>query len=156
MHDAPDLGALLASVRGYIEDELLVALEDPRQRFRARVAAHVLAVAEREVSAGEEHLREEARRLAALLGEGEGASAPAPSRGRTAGAEGAALREELVRANRELARRLRDGSLRAEPGTRLWAHLRRITEDRLRVSNPAFLARAGDGGAANSRGASAR
>ncbi len=52
MPEQPDLAELIESVREYIATEVVGATSDPRQRFRALVAANVLAISEREVRAG--------------------------------------------------------------------------------------------------------
>jgi hypothetical protein len=51
MHDRPTVEELLAAVREYLTKEV-AATEDRRARFRALIAANVLAVAERELGRG--------------------------------------------------------------------------------------------------------
>jgi len=49
LHDRPTVAELMAAVREYLSAEV-AATEDRRARFRALIAANVLAVAERELS----------------------------------------------------------------------------------------------------------
>lgn len=49
MHDRPTVTELLATVRGFLEEDLHPALADSRLRFQVLVAANVLAIAEREL-----------------------------------------------------------------------------------------------------------
>lgn len=51
LHDRPTLAELLAAVRDYLGREV-AATDDRRARFRALIAANVLAVAERELAHG--------------------------------------------------------------------------------------------------------
>src|SRR5262249_18332763 len=67
MHDRPTAAELLSAVRQFLETELLPTLSDARLRFQTLVAANVLAVAEREVEAEDQHLREEWEWLSGLL-----------------------------------------------------------------------------------------
>ncbi|MBC5809513.1 MAG: hypothetical protein GIW95_01450 [Candidatus Eremiobacteraeota bacterium] len=53
MHDRPTLGELLAAVRAYVLEEVAGVAQDRRTRFRALVAANVLAIAERELASAE-------------------------------------------------------------------------------------------------------
>src|SRR5262249_58218194 len=57
---------LLRAVRGFLEDDLVPALEG-RRRFHALVAANVLAIVERELGGEEEQLARQWDRLAALF-----------------------------------------------------------------------------------------
>lgn len=129
MQDPPELAELLAAVRGFLETEVVPATDDRRLRFRARIAANVLAVAARELELREPLLRAELGRLAALLG--------------TPAAEGAGanLHEQVQALNAELARRLRSGAIAAAPGDAVWDHLRRTAVEKLRIANPGYLDR---------------
>src|SRR5947208_3263750 len=49
MQDRPDVRELLDAVRGFLEEDVVPALEGPRQ-FHARVAANVLAIVGRELA----------------------------------------------------------------------------------------------------------
>jgi len=52
MQDRPDSGELIDAVTRFIEQELLPTISDPRLRFRALIAANVLAVVSRELAQG--------------------------------------------------------------------------------------------------------
>jgi hypothetical protein len=139
MSERPDLRELIASARDFLQDEVVPAASDARLRFRALVAANVLAVALRDLERGEAVLREEWRGLRGL-GFVEGASSEPPaSRGD--------LEAAVDGANRRLAGALRAGRLRAAPGSALWRHVRETLVGKLRIANPAFLERTGYGGA---------
>jgi hypothetical protein len=128
MHDRPTALELIAAARGHLEREVLPALADPRLRFRTLVAAHVLAVAERELARGEEPLRAEWARLQALLGRADGPPA-------TAAELGAAVRA----CEEELCRRIRAGE--ADGGSFRAAVLHHVREsllEKLRVASPGF------------------
>jgi len=108
-HDAPDAGELVASVREFLERDVLAAT-DGRVRYHCRVAINVLAMVERELSMGAVHARAHEERLAEL---------------------GFAGDEELAAAIR--AGRLDDRH--AEVG----AALAEAVRDKLVVANPAYL-----------------
>src|SRR5438128_1439278 len=67
MNDRPTAFELIAAVRGYLEQELLPTLKDPRQKFQTLVAANVLAIGERELAAEEGQLQEEWQQLGKVL-----------------------------------------------------------------------------------------
>ena len=136
MQDRPTLKELLEAVRGFIDGEVVPSIKDQRLRFRARVAANVLAVAARERELGDAHLRAEADRLRRLLGD---ASAPPPAA--QDALEAPLLESSVERWNAELARRIRSGEIDAAPGGEVWAHLRRTAVEKLLVANPELLAR---------------
>jgi hypothetical protein len=136
MQDRPTVRELLAAVRGFIEDEVVGALEGPR-RFHALVAANVLAIADRELAGEEAGLLAEWQRLAALLG-----SSPAepPARLDT-------LRTAVRDATAALVERIRQGDADAEPfHTAVRAHVRQTVEDKLRVANPKLVPARSAGG----------
>jgi Domain of unknown function (DUF6285) len=111
---APDL---LATIRDYLEKEILPALADDKW-FNVKVAINLLATIERELSLGAAANEAERARLAALLG--------------TSG-----TLEEL---NRVLALAIREGRFLLDDPA-LLDHLRRTTADALRVNNPQWLVR---------------
>jgi hypothetical protein len=65
LHDRPSVAELLAAVREYLSAEV-AATDDRRARFRALIAANVLAVAERELSHAEDDAAAEDAALAQL------------------------------------------------------------------------------------------
>ncbi len=108
-HDAPTAEQLVESVREWLEREVLPGTTG-RMQFNARVAANVLAIVERELSAGQAQASAHAERLAQL-----GCSD-----------------------DRELAHRIRDGGLDDRLGEvreLVWASVR----DKLAVANPKYL-----------------
>jgi len=123
MQDRPDLGELLESVKRFLEEEIVAATDDQRIRFRARVAANLLSIAGRELSLDPQLDGAERTRLEGLLGRAGSAS-------------------EL---NEELVRRIRAGEIDAGPGTPVWDHVRKTAVEKLRIANPAYLKRAGEG-----------
>jgi hypothetical protein len=131
MHDRPTTVELLAAVRGYLQQEILPTLGDHRLKFRTLIAANVLAVVERELEGEEAQLREEWHRLMELVS---GSSAERPD-------DLPALRTAVEEVERVLCARIRAG----EADVGLWgqavrAFARWSVEEKLRVSNPRYLA----------------
>jgi hypothetical protein len=121
------MSELLDAVRGFLESDVIPALEG-RKQFHARVAANVLAIAERELLLESAHLEAEWRRLDGLFGE-----MPMP-------AEGAALRAALLARNEALSESIRRGE--ADAGERRRAvldHVRQTVREKLAVANPKLL-----------------
>jgi len=128
MQDRPSVRELLDAVRAFLEEDVVPALEGPRQ-FHARVAANVLAIVERELAGEEEALVAEWTELGRVLGEG-----GRPPSGLVA------LRAGLRARTDALAIRIRAGEADAGP----WAaavrtHVRASVREKLRVSNPRAL-----------------
>jgi hypothetical protein len=124
MQDDPELNDLISCARRFLEEEIVPAVADPRLRFRARVAANLLAIVSREIREGEGLLAGERRRLQSLLGSTEGS---------------------VAALNSELERRIRAGEIEAGPGGPVWGHLRLTALEKLRIANPAYLRRVGEG-----------
>ena len=130
MHDRPTAAELLSAVRHFLETELLPTLSDARLRFQTLVAANVLAVAEREVEAEDQHLREEWEWLSGLLL----LTQPGPD----ATAE---LRRAVRAANVQLCSEIRKGHFDAqEEFLILLRALRTGVVRKLEVANPRYLA----------------
>ena len=128
MQDRPSVRELLDAVRAFLEEDVVPALEGPRQ-FHARVAANVLAIVGRELAGEEASLLAEWQRLARLTG---GASEPPPRL--------EALRAAVRDATAALAERIRGGDADAGPfRDAVRAHVRATVEDKLRVANPRFV-----------------
>ena len=68
MQNRPTARELAEAVREFLEEEVLPELEDPRAKFRTRVAMNALSILERELSQEEPLLQAEHERLARLLG----------------------------------------------------------------------------------------
>jgi len=129
MQDRPNVRELLDAVRAFLEEDVVPALEGPRQ-FHARVAANVLAIVGRELAGEEARLLAEWQRLALVLGED--ASAP-PARLE-------ALRAAVREGTAALTERIRRGDADAGPfRDAVRAHVRATVEDKLRVANPRFV-----------------
>ena len=128
MQDRPSVPELLEAVRAFLVEDVVPALEGPRQ-FHARVAANVLAIVGRELAGEDASLVSEWRRLSELLG---GAS-ETPVRLQ-------ALRAAVRDGTAALAERIRRGEADAAPfRARVRAHVRATVEDKLRVANPRFV-----------------
>jgi hypothetical protein len=113
MQDRPTAAELADAVRSFLEDEVGPALQDPRLKFRALVAANALSIVERDLSLGPELQRQEVEVLSGLLG----------------------MRGDAPSLNVELCRRIRLGQ--APPGT--LKALRHLAELKLRIASPRYL-----------------
>lgn len=129
MQDRPTAIELLRAVEGFLDGEIVPNTEGTR-RFHARVAANVLRIVARELQLEEEQLAAEWAGLDQLLGPQERPAARAD------------LREALLRRTEELCQRIRRGDADAGPyRQRVLEHVRRTVADKLRVSDPDWLAR---------------
>jgi hypothetical protein len=137
MYDHPTATELIAAARMHLEQQVIPALAEPRLRFQTLVAANVLAIVERELALGEEHLAAAWQRMVEL----EGDAAEALS--------GAELRAAVAEETRRLCERIRAGDYDSGPRRRaLLAHLRRTAEEQLAVANPRYLERVSGSSAA--------
>ena len=126
MNDRPDARNLLETARNALISDVLPALP-AGSRYTVLMIANAMAIALREMDAGDAPLHAEAERLRALLPEcGE---APA----------GAPLREVVQGYNRRLIEAIHGGRFDEAERAALLAHLRRTTEAKLAVSNPKML-----------------
>lgn len=128
MQDRPTFSELLEAVQGFLESDVVPALEGPK-KFHARVAANVLAIVRRELDSEDAQLHGEWRRLDELLRTAE----PLP-------ADRDALRRQLRERSTELCARIRRG----EADSGLWhdavlKHIRQTVVDKLAVANPKYL-----------------
>jgi hypothetical protein len=133
MQDRPTADELTEAVSHFLQTELAPAVADPRLRFRALIAANLMAIVTRELRAGDGPARDEWRALAALLGTA--GEPPADTAGLRAGAD--AL-------GRELCARIRAGDADEGP----WADAALAFAEssvvaRLQIANPRFLERVG-------------
>lgn len=131
MQDRPTADELAEAVSHFLQAELAPTIADPRLRFRALIAANLVAILTRELRAGDQPLREEWHGLAQLLG----ITAEPP-------AETAALRDGIDGLGRELRARIRAGDADQGP----WAAAVRAQAEasltaKLRLANPRFLER---------------
>lgn len=126
MQDRPTIDELLEAVAGYLRDDVMPNTQG-RLNFHARVSMNVLEMLRRELRTQEEHLAREWDGLDHLLG-----VEPMPP-------GLAATREALQRRNEALCARIRAGEADAGPWRLgVLQHLRRVTLDKLEVSNPAL------------------
>jgi hypothetical protein len=127
MQDRPTAIELLDAVRGFVERDVIPAL-DGTAKFHARVAANVLAIVARELALDEAQLVAEWQRLDALLD-----PAPLPA--------GTAERRAALRARTEtLCARIRDGEADAGPfRDAVLAHLSATVREKLAIANPKLL-----------------
>jgi hypothetical protein len=120
LHDRPTLRELLEAVHAYITGEVVPAASDRRARFRALIAANVLQIAARELTAaaGDEAAEEACfERLELRAG-------------------------SLDERRRELARRIRAGAYDEGPArAAALAYARESVRRKLAVANPRFIAR---------------
>ncbi len=127
MQDRPTLTELLDAVRGFLEQDVVTAL-DGTARFHARVAANVLAIAAREVALEPGHIVAEWARLDALLG-----VAPFPD-------DAEARRAGLRQRSEALCARIRAGE--ADAGAfraAVRSHLEATVRAKLAIANPKLL-----------------
>ena len=126
VQDRPNARELLESVRLFLENEVVAALEGPA-KFHARVAANVLTIVGRELEGEEPTLVAEWTRLATLLGRPGGAP---PDRL-------VALRAAVAELTEELCARIRRGDADAEPFRKaVRAAVGTSVAEKLAVANP--------------------
>jgi hypothetical protein len=113
--DRPTAAELVGSVREFLERDVMAATEG-RVQFHTRVAVNALGMIERELTLGPGFREAERTRAAALLGH-----------------DG-----EPVELERELASRIRDGSLDRQLDA-VRAHVRQTVREKLLVANPGYL-----------------
>ena len=129
MQDRPSVSELLRAVRGFLEDDLVPALEG-RRRFHALVAANVLTIVERELGGEEEQLARQWDRLAEHFRLDPGTRPGAPS----------ALRAAIRDLETRLVERIRSGEADAgDLAVRVRAHVRATVLEKLAVANPRYL-----------------
>ncbi len=128
MQNRPTARELAEAVREFLEEEILPELEDPRAKFRTRVAMNALSILERELSQEETLLQAEHERLARLLGKDRDTPDSLDE-----------LRDQVIELNRDLTGRIRSGE--TPEGT--FEHLRQTVADKLKVASPRYLERYG-------------
>lgn len=125
MRNQPDARELLGIARETFIARILPVLPEDL-RYTALMIANAMAIARREIDAGDESARAELQRLRALLSEDAPPIADRP------------MATILAEYNRLLAREIRAGRYDNDNSAVL-AHLRLTVEDRLAVSNPKGL-----------------
>ena len=128
MNNRPNAPELLAIARATFTAEILPALPK-KLRYSGLMIAHALAIAQREMEAGDAPLRAESERLRTLFSDSSHERA------------GAAPSMTVADYNRRLADEIRAGRFDKEERAVLLEHLRKTTEQKLAVSNPKALIR---------------
>lgn len=131
MQNRPDQPALLEAVARFLEREIKPVVKDPSLSFRVLIAANLCQMVSAEIQMEDAATDAELDRLSAILPDLE-VDLDAARRSR----EG--RRRALARYNRALCDRLRDGSLRAEPGSEVWDHVTTALRGELLTSGPRF------------------
>lgn len=130
MQDQPTAHELLETVAQFLMTELVPALNDPRLKFRALVAANVLHIVSREMDLQDAQLLAEFGRLRSL-------TANALPRGQEED-----VRAEVERMTRELARTIRARAAdEGEFHDAVLAHVEQTVIEKLQVANPKYLER---------------
>lgn len=130
MNNAPE-GAELLRVAQKVLRERLMPGSDDDQRYQGLMVANAMAIAARELEAGESDLRDELRMLTELYGD------------TVVGESGNSVKEKVARLNRRLARDIRSGMMDGACAQGVRALLKAQVKARLRVSNPKYLKAAG-------------
>lgn len=126
MINTPDGVELLRVAQKLLREQLLSKVSK-EQRYEVLMLANAMAIAARELSAGESDLREELRMLSELYGD-------------TAVTEaGNSLKEKVATLNKRLATDIRSGVLDGACAQGVRALLKAQVTARLRVSNPKYL-----------------
>ena len=123
MNDRPHAPELLANARDALTTEILPALPQGL-RYIGLMIANAMAIAQREIAAGDAPARAEHNRLQKLYSEP--ADLPA----------GDTLHSGLTSYNQRLAEGIRAGKFDGQSRSAMMEHLRRTTEEKLAVSNP--------------------
>jgi hypothetical protein len=124
----------VAAARAFLQQEIAPMLTDHRLKFRALIAANVLAVVERELEGEEDRLRVAWARVAALE---PGESVPPATL--------SALRTDFRARLVALCARIRAGEADEGPwGAEVFAATHFLVEEKLRVANPRYLERFAD------------
>lgn len=126
MRDEPTGEQLLASAEALLRERLLPSLQGS-QKTDALMIARAMAIAARQLHNGERAEQEELESLHGLVG--------------TLDEPASALRTRLLAANRQLCTRIRSGQVDdGEARRQVFAHLQRVTRQKLAESNPRLLA----------------
>ena len=126
MNDRPGAGELLETARAAFTAEILPLLP-AGLRYTGLMVANAMAIAQREIDAGDAPARAECQRLGTLLSE------------RCEPLAGSALHAALAGYNRRLVGDIRAGRFDGEGRAAMLGHLRRTTEEKLAVSSPKAL-----------------
>ena len=125
MKNKPGAAQLLAIARQAFAEEISPSLPEG-QRYTALMIANAMAIARREIEAGDAPVQVELESLRTLLGIPE------------AKPYGRELDAAVATANRKLIANIRSGLYDIDCAA-LLAHLRKVTEAKLAISNPKLL-----------------
>lgn len=128
MQDRPDLDAMLDALARFLDQEAVPACSDPAVAFRLRIAAHLSAMAAREVRHETRNDAAELDALETLLGVGEAVIGPDRS-------DRQSRRQAIRGLERLLCEQIADGSVNADA---TFATLRANLRRKLEVANPRF------------------
>ncbi len=126
MNNAPDGVELLRVAQKVLREQLLPGVSK-EQRYQALMVANAMAIAARELEAGESDLREELRMLTELYGD------------TVVGESGNSIKEKVAALNKRLARDIRAGVMDGACAQGVRALLKAQVTSRLRISNPKYL-----------------
>lgn len=126
MNNAPEGAELLRVAQKVLRERLLPGISG-EQRYEALMVANAMAIAARELEAGESDLREELRILTELYGE------------TTVSQSGSSNKDKVVSLNKRLARDIRSGVMDGACAQGVRALLKAQVTARLRISNPKYL-----------------
>lgn len=130
MNNEPDGVELLRVAQKVLRERLLPGVAKD-QRYEALMVANAMAIAARELEAGDWKLREELRMLTELYGD------------TVVGQSGTSSKEKVSRLNKRLAKDIRAGVMDGACAQGVRALLKAQVIGRLRVSNPKYLKAAG-------------
>ncbi len=130
MNNSPDGAELLRVAQKVLREHLLPGIAK-EQRYEALMVANAMAIAARELKAGESDLREELRMLTELYGD------------TTVRESGKSTKDKVASLNKRLARDIRSGVMDGACAQGVRALLKAQVIARLRVSNPKYLKVAG-------------
>ncbi len=130
MNNSPDGAELLRVAQKVLREHLLPGIAK-EQRYEALMVANAMAIAARELKAGESDLREELRMLTELYGD------------TTVRESGNSTKDKVASLNKRLARDIRSGVMDGACAQGVRALLKAQVIARLRVSNPKYLKVAG-------------
>lgn len=126
MNNEPDGAELLRVAQKVLRERLLPGIAK-EQRYEALMVANAMAIAARELQAGESDLREELRMLTELYGD------------TVVSESGSSTKEKVSALNKRLAKDIRSGVMDGACAQGVRALLKAQVTARLRVSNPKYL-----------------
>jgi hypothetical protein len=126
MNNAPDGAELLRVAQKVLREHLLPGIAE-NHRYQALMVANAMAIAARELKAGETDLHQELRMLTQLYGD------------TMVGESGNSVKDKVASLNKRLAKDIRSGVLDGACAQGVRALLKAQVKARLRISNPKYL-----------------